>query len=265
MKHPITKTLLALGCAWTFAATVNALPTTYTQGDFLLGFRQEGTQTDSVVVDLGPIASFTSPSSYAIGLGSTLSSEFGSGWATDGNVFFSLISTSATNNTSYVTSPQFLTGPNVGPAKIWNRLTNTNSGILQNKINAFGGEFTSGGQVEPKTDANAYANYMPGGTTDAGHATSGNIAWGFFNPTSEGTLDQGTSGVALNLIQITAGSGPGTDLGYFRLSADGNMITYAPGTVPEPSTYAAMALGALALLGFQINKARQFSKQQQFA
>ncbi len=252
----VTKTLLALAAAGTLAATASALPTTYTQGDFLLGFRQVG-NNNSVVVDLGPIADFTSPQNFTINAGSTLSAQYGAGWATDPNVFFSAVATDSGDKTSFVTSPEYLTGPNAGPATVWPRLTPTNSTIFQNKINNFGNEFTSAGSVQAKTDPNAYANFMPGGTTDAGHATSGNIAWGFFNPTSEGAFDQGTAGVELDLIQLAPGAGPGNDLGVFQLSGDGNTLTFTPNVVPEPSAYAAAAIGALALAGFQISKRRK--------
>ena len=269
MKHPVTKTLLALGCAGTLAATADAqLPTTYTAGDFLLGFREVGS-TSSVVVDLGAIASFTSTRSYAINLGSTLTTQYGSGYATNANVFFSLSSTDSGDRTSYVTSPEYLTGVNAGPAYVWGRVTNTNALILQNKINAFGAEFTSRGQVQPNTDPDAYQNYMPGGTRDAGHATTGNVSYGFFNPTIEGNLGEGTSGVALDLIQLPAGSvnTPGNDLGIFQLSGDGNTLTFTPAAlVPEPSSYAAAVLfGALAFLGFRMNKARKSSTKEQAA
>lgn len=259
MKHPFTKTLLALGCAGTLAATAGAqLPTTYTQGDTLLGFRQVG-NNNSVVIDLGSIASFSSAQNFTINAGSTLSAQYGAGWASDASVFFSLVSTDSGDNTSDVTSPSYLTGPNAGPARAWARLTNTNSNIFQNKINLFGSEFTSAGEIEPKTDPNSYANYMPGGTTDAGHA-NGNLAWGFFNPTSEGNFGQTTAGVQLDLIQLVpaGGSIPGNDVGNFKLSSDGNTLTFTP-AVPEPSSYAAIALGVLALLGFQLNKARKIS------
>lgn len=265
MNHRLTKILLALGCAGTLAATASAqLPTTYTSGDFLLGFRQVG-NTNSVVVDIGQIANFNLTQTFAINAGSTLIAQYGSGWGSDANVFFSLASTDSGDNTSFVTSPQYLSGPNAGPAKIWSRLTNTNSTIFQNKINAFGGEFTSAGRVEPKTDPNAYANFMPGGTTDGGHAGPSNIAWAFFNPTSEGNFGQGTTGIALDTIRLVPGSGPGTDLGIFTISGDGNSLTFTPNVVPEPSTYAAVAFGALVLLGFQINKARKSSAKKLFA
>ena len=269
MRHPVTKILLALGCVTTLAATAKAqLPTTYTAGDFLLGFREVGSSS-SVVVDLGPIANFISTQSYAINLGSTLTAQYGSSYATNANVYFSLSSTDSGDRTSYVTSPEYLTGVNVGPAYVWGRLTNTNALILQNKINALGAEFTNRGQVQPNTDSDAYQNYMPGGTTDAGHATTGNVSYGFFNPTIEGNLGQGTSGVALDLIQLQAGSvnTPGNDLGIFQLSSNGNTLTFTPeALVPEPSSYAAVVvMGALAFLGFRMNKARKSSTKEQAA
>ncbi len=263
MNHLRTKTLLALGYAGTLAVSASAqLPTSYSSGDFLVGFREVG-NTNSVVVDIGPIANFILPEVFTINAGATLSAQYGAGWATNANVFSSLAATDSGDKTSYITSPEYLTGQDAGPAKVWFRQTNTNSTILQNKVNLFGNEFTSAGQVQPSTDPNAYANYMPGGTTDAGHATTGNVAWGFFTPTSEGNFGQGTAGVALDLIQLVPGAtSPGNDLGTFQLSGDGNTLTYTPNVVPEPSAYAATALGALALLGFQISKRRKsFTKE----
>ena len=284
MNHPITKTLLALGCAGSLAATASAqLPTTYSSGDFLVGFREVGAAT-SVVVDIGPIANFTLPAVYTIGAGTTLSAQYGAAWETNPNVFFSLSEADASDRTTYVTSPQYLVGVNAGPAKIWNRPNNTNAIKLQGDINTFGSEFSNPitpvanangtPHIQENSDPNAYANFMPGGTNDAGHA-SANLAYGQFNPTIEGNFgavdptsgtDVGALGVTLNLIQLAPGVGnpPGTDVGTFSLSPDGNVLTYTPEVlpVPEPSDYLIVSLGgALALLCFQINKRRNASVQ----
>ena len=73
-----------------------------------MGFREVGS-TNSVVVDIGPIASFTTPSVYTIDAGTTLSAEYGSGFASNAAVFFSLSATSSTSvNTNFVTSAQYL-------------------------------------------------------------------------------------------------------------------------------------------------------------
>ena len=240
----------------------------------MLGFREIGS-TNSVVVDIGSIATLSSPHTFLINAGSTLTAQYGSGFATNANVFFSLSSTANdTSKTNYVTSAEYSTGPNAGPAKVFNRLTSTNSTSLLNKINSFGTEFTnvntfattpSTVEVEPNTDPNAYQNFMPGGTNDAGHA-NGNISYGYFNPTIEGAFDQGATGVKLDLIQLLPGAGAGNDLGVFQLSTDGNTLTYTPNAVPEPSTCVATAvLGALAFLGFRMNKARKTSIKEQSA
>ena len=181
-----------------------------------------------------------------------------------------------------MTSPQYLVGVNAGPATIWGRLGNANAIHLQGDINSLGGEFSnpiattfSNPEVQENSDPNAYANFMPGGSKDAGHAGPGNIAFSFFNPTTEGNFgavdpvtgtDVGAAGVTLNLIQLVPGTPntPGNDVGTFSLSPDGNLLTYTPEVlpVPEPSDYVIIGLGgALALLCFQINKRRNSSAQ----
>jgi hypothetical protein len=236
-------------------------------GDFLLGFRQVG-NNNSVFVDIGPIASLnTGPQTFTLtGLGSVLSSTFGNGWASDANVFFSLSATNRPGDpttTSWVTSAEAV-GSGV-ESKIWKDLTNTNAGILVNKINAMGQQgntfdaaFGTAGHrtvVENNTTPNEYRLYMPGGTNDSGHA-QGNIAFGFFNPTTEGNFGSGAAGVTLDLYQITNGGATtnALDLGDFSISSDGGTLTYIPDafeSVPEPSTYTMAVLGTLGLLLFQ--------------
>jgi hypothetical protein len=218
-------------------------------GDFLLGFRQTGS-TNSVLLDIGPIANFNVMQTFSLGnVATLLSSTFGAGWATDANVWFSLAATTRPGdaaNTNYMTRAS---------AVPWNRLTNTNSAILQNKViaqgnqyNAFSGQQTLGnpGVIEAQALApDGYREYHPGGTNDAGHA-NGNISYGFFNPETEANFGGGIPGLQLALIQLVPGTGPGTNLGFFSLSADGGTLTFSP--IPEPSTYALAVLGLAGLL-----------------
>lgn len=268
MTKKFLKTMLLAAAGLTILASAGKAQVTYNNanGDFLLGFRQVGS-TNSVLLDIGPITDFTIAQSWSLGnLGSVLASTFGSGWATDANVFFSLAATTRpgdSTRTNYVTSPGYLSS--AFSVTVWNRLTSTNSLTLQNKIIAMGNQYNDAtlqaqqtpgnrAEVEPNSLANAYANYHPGGTNDAGHA-SGNISYGFFNPTVEGNFGEGTAGVHLDLIQLVPGSGPGVDLGYFTLSADGSTLFFTP--VPEPSTYAMMGLGMIGLTGLVILKRRR--------
>ena len=210
------------------APSANVASYTNTNGDFILGFREVGS-TSSLLVDIGPIADFTTAQTFSLGaFGNLLASTYGSNWATTLNVYFSLAATSRPQDgtvlVNYVTSPEY---PASGvAAKVWPRLTQTNSGILQNKIIQCGEDFNlftvqsgTNAVLEPSTSPDAYQNFMPGGTTDAGHATQGNIGWGFFNPTPEGNFQDGATGVVLHLIQLVPGAGSGTDLGTFVLTA----------------------------------------------
>jgi hypothetical protein len=224
-------------------------------GDFLVGFRQEGS-TNSVLADIGPILDFTVNQTFNLGnLGTALSSTFGSGWANDPTVWWSIAGTGRPGDATYT---NYVTYSDQVRQTPWNRLTSTNSHNLQNKItaqgnqyNAFSGQQTPGNPavVEPQAQApDGYREYMPGGTNDAGHA-SGNISYGFFNPTTEANFGGGVFNASLRLVQLVPGSGPGTLLGTFSLSPDASTLTYT--AVPEPSTYALVALGLVNVVVFR--------------
>ena len=106
-------------------------------GDFLLGFRQTGS-TNSVLLDIGPIANFNAMQTFNLGnVATLLSSTFGAGWATDANVWFSLAATTrpqdpVNSRINYMTSPSGVP---------WNRLTFAVSGGLQNKVIAEGNQY----------------------------------------------------------------------------------------------------------------------------
>ena len=258
-----------------FAAATQVAPSTNAQviydstnGDFLLGFRQEG-NSNSVLADIGPILDFTVAHTFSLGnLGTLLSSTFGANWSNDPTVWFSLASTAPvfSDKTNYMTSAGY---PGIQDPTIWNRIGSANSTSLKNKViaegnqyNAFSGQQTPGnpGVVEPQAMApDGYREYMPGGTNDAGHA-NGDIAYGFFNPTTEGNFRFGTAGVFLSLFQLAPSpvGTPGQVLGTFTLSSDASTLTYLP--VPEPSTYALLTLG---LIGTVVFCRRHFTKTMQ--
>jgi hypothetical protein len=266
LKKLAAITALALVATITLASSARA-QVTYdsANGDFLIGFRQQG-NTNSILADIGPILDFSVTQTFSLGnIGTLLSSTFGSNWANDPTVFMSIASTQspALGRTNYVTfSDQVRTTP-------WNRLTNTNSGTLQNKIVAMGNQYnTFAGQQTPGNPAvieaqaqapDGYREYMPGGTNDAGHAT-GNIGFGFFNPTTEANFGGGIAGIGLHLEMLAPGSGAGTVLGDFSLSQDASLLTFSP--VPEPSSFALLTL-AIVTTGVVVCRRSFYSKTTQ--
>ncbi|MCE9518022.1 MAG: hypothetical protein K8R87_00395, partial [Verrucomicrobia bacterium] len=78
------------------------------------------------------------------------------------------------------------------------------------------GTLTSGVLIQPTSDSNSYASYMPGGTV----TNSGGISFATFNPHIEGNPGQ-----VLDLFRMTpGGSGPGTFVGRFTLYSTGKLV-----------------------------------------
>ena len=243
-KQPNSMRLRKLAAITTMAlaATVMITPSVRAQviynsdnGDFLIGFRQEG-NTNSVLADIGPIADLTVSHTFPLGdLATKMSNAFGPNWATDATVWFSL---AATNRPGDVSRTNYVTYSDQIRQTPWNRLTSGNSLALQNKVIAMGNQYnqfssqqTAGPAViEPQAQApDGYREYMPGGTNDAGHA-QGNISFGFFNPDDEGNFGGGVANTPLHLVQLvpTPPTGPGTVVGTFTLNSDGSTLTFTP-------------------------------------
>ena len=104
--------------------------------------------------------------------------------------------------------------------------------------------------IQAASQTNSYAFFQPGGSGVAGQ---GNISFGVFSPTNESA---GLSNV-LFLDEIIPGTGASTELGYFALDSLGDLTFNTPAAVPEPSTYAAGALGLIALM---VTAYRRFGK-----
>ena len=272
-NHLLKTTLLALAGTIAIASSSDLAQssTTYAQGDFLLGFRAtSGTGAGSnVLVDLGPGTSFLSsptPTTFNLSnLFGSLNTTYGNGWTGRWDHLWGVSAADASSNsTVYVTVP---TTPG-SDATPWNGLGTSLQTGVRNKINSAGGLVPTSGYnfyitntnpsgagpavIEGQGDTNSWGSFMPGGTTTNSGPSPG-ISWAQFNPTIEGTFANGTSGVSLDLIRLTntTGSGnPGVDLGDFTIT-DNGIVTFTPDSfeaVPEPSTYAAAMLGAVAVL-----------------
>jgi hypothetical protein len=280
--HNLLKTaLLALaGTALVASSSMAQSATTYAQGDFLLGFRATGGtgSGSNVLVDIGPGSSFltsTTPVTFSLSnLFATLNGVYSSGWTTRSDVFWSVAGAdSSSSSTVYITAPETVGGSEATP---WTKLGTSSQTGVRNKINTEGGTPNTSGYnfytgnanpygagpavIEGQTDSNSYGSYHPGGTGPNSGPAPG-ISYAVFNPTIEGTFANGTGGITLDLIKLGSGTGPGQDLGDFTISNNG-ILTFKPDIleVPEPSTYASVALGAGLLLLIVVRRRRQSAK-----
>lgn len=277
-KNFLKIVLAAAGTAVLSSSLMAQSSVTYTQGDFLLGFRATGGTgaASNVLVDIGAGSTFLNSSTPVVfnlsNLFSTLNGVFGSNWSTRSDLFWSVAGADASSSSTIYISDPTTPGHDAAP---WTGLGTANQTGVRNKINTEGGlpntagyNFYTGNSnpfgagpavIEGNGDNSSYGSYHPGGA-NAGPAPG--ISYGFFSPTIEGTFANGTTGVTLDLIKLTSATGlgnNGTDLGDFSLSSNG-VLTWTPDVfeaVPEPSTYAMFAMGAMLLSGMMVLRRRR--------
>ena len=243
-------------------------------GDLILGFELAG-NTTNLEVDLGSVSSFigTAPGTYSIvtGLGTDLSSTYGSGWNTNSNLNLGVVgSTSGTSGfagqlkrTLWVTSSGTAYSQSVASLYAG---ANSNISALYGQSaaeGAFGGVSVSSSPAD-LIQTTAFSGTTQGiltGTTLAGSWTSQEATGGsgFSIPITSGAVLEAamnsSGGTVTNeLYMLNPGSGPATDLGTFSLNSSGDLTFTALSVIPEPSTYA-MILGVFAL-GFVMLRRR---------
>lgn len=247
MKKLRITTLAAL--AGVLLSTIGA-QAAYNNGDLLLGFRSD-TGTQDYIVDLGPASQFTPTTplfTLSIGsIGSDLSSSslFGANWFSRSDLYWSLVGTDLAgdpSNTLYASRPQSPVGT---PATPWSRRTNsaqsTTNSVIRGAIAGFNNEDIIGLNPNSKIQ----------GVTDT--YTSGS-PWVFYTSPStdfsvwngiEGNFTDGTAGTVLDVFRLTPTSQAAGDiyLGSFSINNDGAISFIGAQAVPEPSTYAMLALG----------------------
>jgi len=263
MKKLIIASVLALASS--------AYAADFAAGDLVLGFKVAGGtgSASNVVVDLGAVTGFTGALdtvANASGLGSVLTSTYGSNWATRSDLQFGVFSAvSLTRN-----------------ANLWASQAESASGVLQTNVT---GAYSSSALVTGKAafqnfTSNASLLTAAAGTThvyvqDSSVGNSwqnqegSSVSFAVVSPTIDGVMASATAnakGVAdhaqysvLDLYKLT--STGNSFVGGFGLSSAGNVAFQTDVTqfqaIPEPSTYAAI-LGALTV-GF-VALRRRFSK-----
>lgn len=229
----------------------------YSTGDILVGFRAtagDGTQF-AYLVNLGSYNQFTGNVSFELtalsaGIGADLTAIYGDGWNTSADVSWSVFGGRTTGNTLYSSRQR----DDVSiPSTPWEgkangarggTLANINSaGIAyaQNGTNG-GGSYTpvnlSAG-IQPASYGQGYVSQLTTGVDDFG-STSG---WSNI----EGTFANGTAGSILDFY-VTNSAAAATRLGSFSIN-DNGVLTFTA-AVPEPSTYALLAIAGTAFLVF---------------
>jgi hypothetical protein len=282
----ISPGLLAAVALAALASSAHSQTTlSYSTGDLILGFNDPNVAGDDYVVDLGQASFFltlaqspgvttditaSDPAHGGASLGSLstdLSTIFGTTWygnnAQGQNVQWGIIGasgkTAATGSipkdTIFLTQPEDFPGAGsndpaeggVGTQTGWNNqiigFTTQGSGF-----NAATTSTNSNFAVEePTSFADAWGN---NNLNSNAFDTNLNIE----QSQNAGLTDIGPTNSQLDLYELLptseGGTGAGTELGSFTLSSTGD-LDFTAAAVPEPSTYATVALGALLLLFYR--------------
>jgi hypothetical protein len=255
-KITLFKGALAFAAASVIGASAHAQLTT-AQGDMIFNMYSTagpGTAYD-YEVDLGNFSKFLAGGADATGSPVTLSDVsitdisgsvagqgFGANWDTDGDVIWSVIgsqSNSSTRNgvaghTIFATDGNVLANFSTGTVNLSNNIATYQSDITLDGINPTA---NSGGE-----------GIFDGSGDDGEYTDASGGAAPFFGylPQQFETTANGTTSVALYESLNANTNGNATDLGTFTLSSSG--LTFQ--SVPEPSTWATVIVGAITLIGF---------------
>lgn len=249
--------LIALGFA--AISSVKAAPITVNQGDILLSFYQNlGTSAGptTYIVNLGAGSDFfNNPGGFSLiaNLNDELTSAFGAGWANDSTLKMGLVggfqngSSSAEDpaRTLYMSkglstfAPGTTTAPSMADAL--HRTVATN--LADTYLSAMNGVDDGGaedGAIVPISVIGDYSQFNPPANSYFGSGININASFG------AGVIGTGTGGysveAALDLYRMVY-QGSTDYAGTFTIDSDGNLRFDA---VPEPSTYALIAIAGLA-------------------
>jgi len=247
-KNLILAVLVVAGA--TFSASSAKAQGTYSQGDLLLGFRDTSDSKD-YVIDLGSASAFTGQSlgfTETLSLGNVnadLTNIFGAGWSSDANLYWG-VAGSTSSSILYAGESEQTLGTIGTP---WSEASTHTQGTPAGLINGIGTNAVSFSTVssnatdafiQNNSDPASWESYMPFGA----NSNNSDSVFKYYAPEFEGNSSTGISNTALDLFQMNPANGTGnlgTYQGTFTIDNGAN-VTFT--VVPEPSTYAAVVLGA---------------------
>ncbi len=252
MKKLQFAALLTLTGLGVLAQSAQAAVTTFNTGDLFLGFRQDNNTTADILIDLGPEANFRDNypignlnSIIGTGLGSLLTSSFGSGWFTDTTVHWGIMGSSGATgvtvngilenpNTLYISNPETNLTPPVSAS------SNTQNGVNNNVVTMKSQWI---GKTVPTGLLNGFVE-TPSASSWAGFASAqfgdnGQFATFEDNPNVSSALD------LYRLTRSSSTSSADGLKGTFTINSSGTVFY---GTVPEPTTAVTLLGGAGMLL-----------------
>ncbi len=255
---------VAAGFLWSLNATAQTF--NYNNGDLLLGFRTPNGTSD-LIVDIGAASLYSSASSPI-----TISGTYYTGFqlADAGlslnNLYFSVFGDIApgypgTANTLWVTAPQTATNILATP---WPAQSSQQQALTRSQMESigYGATYTSFGEAA-SADNTASAVIVPSSLDLTGEGAlsytvgigpNGNFAGNFgsnkdIEQDTAANFSGGSTPVMADLFKMIPGSS-GSYLGYFELYPNGT-LTFNPGAVPEPTTWAMFGMGLMGLAGWR--------------
>jgi len=244
MKKHLLALLVAAGAFSGTVAQAYVAPGSGQVGDVILGF-QDTVKNIDYLVDLGPGSSFSGFTS--INVGTDLAAAFGAGWNADSNLYFGVFGINSAKSLVWAST---LSGNSAFPVKVSGALSTTlqHYTTMLNAFNTSGTTLSTGVEF---TGASSLGFQDWTGNNPTGAPTS---AFAVYNQTLE-------AGVAANqtLDVYQTGNTGGSSTTLFS-AGNGNPIQVTSAgvvqAVPEPSTYALMAFGALVLVVLYRRKVR---------
>lgn len=260
MKLNLFKGAAAFAAASFIAAAAHGQTTigAYT-GDVILSFYQTnssgtGYGTD-LEIDLGSFSNFLpGGADYQAGTVVNLSqlavadisAQYGSDWNSDSSLLWAAAATNDGTTIDGVSSHYTLFGTEANNADAINGKSSTIQHNAATDINTI--EQNLNDQTSTANSAETFVDTTSdtASFTGDGGSNTGNV-FGFYG---DGNFYNETVGTSTSDFYEDVTNTAGTDLGTFTLSSSG-LSFEAPAAVPEPSTWATVALGALALVGFR--------------